>query len=88
MHSFTARVNLRNRNTISEEDLAKRATFVQLYLNESLFALRPFTFSFSNVLAIKEVQLLLAANFFHQMSGTICYTLDINGTTPHSKETY
>jgi hypothetical protein len=50
--------------------------------------LRPFTFSFSNVLAIKEVQLLLATNFFHQMSGTILYSLEVKGTIPLTQTSY
>jgi len=40
---------------ISIDDLPKSPTTIQVFLNESLFLLRPFTFSFSNVLAIKEV---------------------------------
>ena len=53
-----------------------------------MFELRPFTYSFSNVMTIKDVQRLMAATILRQMAHTMTYILDIKGGEPVSPKTY
>lgn len=50
--------------------------------------LRPVTYSFSNILKIKDVRRLILATVFRQMSSTMCYILDLRGMEPLSLKSY
>ena len=52
--NYPSRMTL-TKTAVSSEMLPQSPTVIQVFLNESLFLLRPFTFSFSNVLSINEV---------------------------------
>jgi hypothetical protein len=47
-----------------------------------IHSLRPFTYSFSNIMTISDVRRLMLATIFRQMSHTMTYILDINGMNP------
>lgn len=61
---------------------------MQIFLDNSFIELRPVTYSFCNVLKINDVRRLLLATFLRQMSGTMCYALNLDGWNPLSERTY
>jgi hypothetical protein len=56
--------------------------------NTEVVEIRPVTYSFCNVLGIRDVRRLISATVFRQMSQTMCDILQIGGITPLSIKTY